>query len=136
MILITGGAFQGKLEAAEQIYKIQNPGKQPVVAEGERAETGELHKADIICHFHLWLKRMLQEGKDPYPMAETLLKGNPDVILVMNQLGCGIVPMDRFDREYRELTGRMGCVLARQAEDVYLVNCGIAKRLKQEPGRS
>ena len=69
-------------------------------------------------------------------MAETLLKGNPDVILVMNQLGCGIVPMDRFDREYRELTGRMGCVLARQAEEVYLVNCGIAKRLKQEPGRS
>lgn len=130
MILITGGAFQGKLEAAEHIYKTQNPEKQPLLAEGEQAEPEELQKADIIHNFHLWLGRLLKEGKDPCSMVEALLEANPDVILVMNQLGCGIVPLEKSDREYRELAGRVGCALARQAEEVYLVNCGIARRLK------
>ena len=130
MVLITGGAFQGKLEIARELYRKQNPGKEPTVLEGELAALGQLQQADIISQFHLWLRALLQEGKDPYSMVEGLLAENPGVLVVMDQLGCGIVPVDAFDREWRETAGRIGCLLAKQADEVYLVNCGIARRLK------
>lgn len=130
MILITGGAFQGKSETAKQLYSERENGKEPLILEGKTAEMELLKTADIILHFHLWIRRLLEEGKDPYAMTEQLLKANPYVIITMNQMGCGIVPMDAFDRKYRETTGRIGCLLAKQAQAAYLVNCGIAKRLK------
>ena len=32
---------------------------------------------------------------------------NPDLVLISNELGYGVVPMDVFDRNYRETTGRV-----------------------------
>ena len=61
---------------------------------------------------------------------EKLCRKNPQVILEITQLGCGVVPMDAFDRNYREQVGRISCKIAESAEAVYMVNCGIAKRLK------
>ncbi len=130
MILITGGAFQGKSETAKQLYSAQENGKEPLILEGKTDEMELLKKADIILHFHLWIRSLLEEGKDPYAMTEQLLKANPRVLITMNQMGCGIVPMGAFDRKYRETVGRIGCLLAKQAQEAYLVNCGIAKRLK------
>ena len=38
--------------------------------------------------------------------------------------------MDAFERAWRERTGRIGCDLAKQAEAVYRVTCGIGTRIK------
>ena len=38
--------------------------------------------------------------------------------------------MDAFERAWRERTGRIGCELAKQAEAVYRVTCGIGTRIK------
>ncbi len=130
MILITGGAFQGKLEAAEELFSEKESGKEPLVLEGTQKELERLQKADIIHDFHLWIRGILEESKDPYEMTEKLLETNPSVIIILNQMGCGIVPIDSFDRKYRETVGRIGCLLAQKAEEVYLLNCGIARRLK------
>ncbi|MCI9173893.1 MAG: adenosylcobinamide kinase [Lachnospiraceae bacterium] len=130
MILITGGAFQGKLEAAEELFSEREDGKEPLVLEGTQKEPEGLQKADIIHDFHLWIRSILEEGKEPYEMTEKLLEANPNVIIILNQMGCGIVPMDPFDRKYRETVGRIGCMLAKRAEEVYLLNCQIARRLK------
>lgn len=149
MILVTGGAYQGKLEFAKSICEKERP----VIAEGEDASLEELAQADIIAHFHLFIKRLMKEEKtgeseneksrrmEACPRAnmqaeniadtvKELIQKNPTVILEITQLGCGVVPMDSFDRLYRETVGRIGCRLAQQAEQVYLVNCGIPKRLK------
>ena len=56
---------------------------------------------------------------------------NPQVVLVVNELGCGVVPMDAFDRKYRERAGRLCCALAREAEEVHRVLCGIGTRIKE-----
>ena len=55
---------------------------------------------------------------------------NPDLILVTNELGYGVVPVDRFDREYREKTGRVCCEIAKQATEVHRVICGIGTVIK------
>lgn len=131
MIVVTGGAYQGKLEFARSICRK----KEPMIAEGETASDKELEQADIVAHFHLYIKRQMEHGckeqeRLEQQVQELLLK-NPNVILEINQLGCGIVPMDALERSYRELTGRISCKLAEQAEEVYLVHCGIARKLKE-----
>lgn len=63
-------------------------------------------------------------------LAETIYNANPDRILVTDEIGYGIVPIDPFEREYREETGRICCLLAEKSEEVWRVCCGIGTRLK------
>lgn len=140
MILITGGAYQGKLEFAKSICKK----KEPMIAEGEKADFEELKLADIIAQFHLYIRRCMEENRTENSNEENnleaeteieeqvkeLLQENPNVILEITQLGCGVVPIDTFDRSYREKVGRISCMLASQAKQVWMVNAGIGIRLK------
>ena len=63
-------------------------------------------------------------------LAETIYNANPDRILVTDEIGYGIVPIDPFEREYREETGRICCLLAEKSEEIWRVCCGIGTRLK------
>lgn len=130
MILITGGAYQGKLKFAESICEK----KEPVIVHGEQAKRAELERADIITDFHLYIRRLMKEETEEKQEVKSAVKElilkNPEVILEIHQLGCGVVPIDSFERSYREQAGRVGCMLAEQAESVYLVHCGIARKLK------
>lgn len=67
------------------------------------------------------------ESMDPLPSLETLLDRE---VVVCREVGCGVVPMDRGDRDWREAVGRLCCALAREAEAVYRLQCGLAMRLK------
>ncbi len=62
--------------------------------------------------------------------AAWLSEKNPDVVIVTNELGYGIVPIDRFDREYRELDGRICTCLAARAQEVVRVVCGMGVVIK------
>lgn len=64
---------------------------------------------------------------DPLPTEEALLGRE---VVICNEVGCGVVPMDREDRRRREEVGMLCCRLAAQAQQVYRVTCGIGMRLK------
>lgn len=137
MKLIIGGVAQGKLEAAKQCVKsangeltIENVSKEVVVVDENYNLIEELYSATIINHFHLIIKRILQENEEPELVIEEIIKKNPDVCIVSTEIGYGIVPMDSFEREYRERTGRICCKIAVKADEVYRVLCGIATRIK------
>ena len=53
-----------------------------------------------------------------------------DVVISSDLIGSGIVPMDAFDRCWREVTGRVLTDIASKADEVYRVTCGIEQRLK------
>lgn len=55
----------------------------------------------------------------------------PDCIVICDELGCGVVPMDPEERAWRERTGRLCCQLAKRAGRVERVFCGIATVLKE-----
>ena len=63
-------------------------------------------------------------------MAEVIYTAGPHRILVTDEIGYGIVPVDPFEREYREETGRICCLLAERSEEVWRVCCGLGTRLK------
>ncbi len=130
MILIIGGAYQGKMAFAEQLLEQQK----------KNGKTGS-----IFPQFHMWVKAHMEldandkinenvnsnekNDKLEKELREKLAQ-EPDTIIVCNELGCGVVPMDAFDRAWRERTGRLTCALAAQAEAVYRVTCGIGTRIK------
>ncbi|MCD7955804.1 MAG: bifunctional adenosylcobinamide kinase/adenosylcobinamide-phosphate guanylyltransferase [Lachnospiraceae bacterium] len=62
--------------------------------------------------------------------ASWLFENNPDIIIVSNELGYGIVPMEKQDRLWRETTGRVCTCLAARANEVVRVVCGIGTWLK------
>ena len=53
-------------------------------------------------------------------------------VLVTNELGCGIVPMEHVSRLYRDLMGKINQAAAAEADEVYLSVCGIATELKHQ----
>lgn len=55
---------------------------------------------------------------------------NPDIIIVSNELGCGVVPMDKKDRLWREAVGRICTCIAAEADEVVRVVCGVGVRIK------
>ena len=104
-VLIVGGASQGKTAFAKSIALEQN----------------------IVDNLHELVRNAMQSGMD-VPKAEAF----EDMTVVCNELGCGIVPMDAFEREWREAVGRLCCDIAKRAERVYRVCCGIPQCIKEE----
>ena len=67
-----------------------------------------------------------------YVSLEELLQKNPEICIVTNELGYGVVPIEPFDREWREKTGRICAELAAKADSGTRVVCGIGILLKGE----
>ena len=131
MILVVGGAYQGKESFARSLC-VETKGMDPGIkaVSGENAEWETLFSEPFIRDFHLFVKRALEEGRDVSQLADEIGRLNPDAVLITNELGCGIVPADPADRIWRETTGRICIRLAEQAQEVWRVVCGIGERLK------
>ena len=54
----------------------------------------------------------------------------PNCVIISDEVGNGIVPIEAFEREYRERTGRILVELAKKAEEVERVICGIGQKIK------
>ena len=53
-------------------------------------------------------------------------------IIIADEIGCGLVPLDASEREKRERAGRLACMLAERADTVIRVVCGCPQILKGE----
>ena len=105
MKLYIGGAYQGQ----EELARRENLG------------------AEIIPDFHLLLNGF--DG-DSRAFAEDFCREHPDAVIIADEIGCGVVPIDRNDRAWREAAGRALCVLAQSSESITRVICGIGVRIK------
>ena len=127
MILITGGAFQGKKAYAKKRFALE---EQDMV-NGADCTEAELLKARAVADFQEYVRRVLKEGGDPSLLAEKLYAENPDILVITNELGSGVIPADPFDRQWREASGRAACDLAKYAAQVHRVVCGIGTVIKE-----
>ncbi len=125
MILIIGGSYQGKTNFAVNSFGLS----ENEVAEGS-APFSSLRSAKCIRHFEDLVASAIEKNKDPLELTERLLNVNPDVIIIMTEIGCGIIPIERAERRYRELVGKTGCLLAGRAERVIRLTCGIPVEIK------
>ena len=77
----------------------------------------------------VWDVQELALGEDLLALAERLAEKD---IVIATELGAGLVPVDRAEREKREAAGRLACLLAERADTVVRVCCGLGQVLKGE----
>ena len=120
MKLYIGGLGHGQALLAEK-----ETGLKPETCTAETA----LQAKAIDC-FEEIIKEIVQKDGDAQEYAKKLLQENPDVVIVSNEIGFGIHPLERLERRWREQTGRALCILAEGADSVTRVCCGIGQKIK------
>ena len=127
MKLVIGGYAQGKLD-----YVLRSdPVEANRIWDGELPEKEESKGgAVVINHLHHWIRARLEQGGCPESEILGFMESCPDCVLICDEIGNGIIPVEAFEREYRERTGRILVRLAGQAEEVERVICGIGQRIK------
>lgn len=132
MKLIIGGYSQGKLDYVLN----ENTFVDFCIIDGELPNAEQLQEAIykgktvIMNHFHKWMRTSILQGKKPEQEILEFIKIVPNSIVISDEIGNGIVPIESFEREYRERTGRMLVKLAEQADEVVRVICGIGQKIK------
>lgn len=108
---------------------------------------GHLASAILIDCLTLWVSNLLLEETLPFTgctpaekesyileQARNLAKVAADlpvkVIAVANEVGMGLVPAYPLGRSFRDVAGQVNQILARFAEQVYLVVAGLAVEMK------
>lgn len=127
MKLVIGGYAQGKLSYVLEKYGLS----EDAVWNGilpDHTVSGQ--KSVVVNHLHAWVKDRILHGGDPEKEMETFLNEFEDCILISDEIGNGIVPLDAFEREYRERMGRILILLGKRAEEVVRVICGIGQKIK------
>ena len=129
MKMIIGGAFQGKQAYAKQRY----PDRMWI--DGTTCRMEELYVCGGIVHFERYLRRWMeaeeqQENPDSQNFVEKLIQKNPELLIVTDEIGYGLVPTDAFERKYREMVGRICTGLASYSTRVDRVMCGIGTCIK------
>ena len=128
MQLILGGANQGKLE-----WVLHHSGyTAEQVADGETIPLDTLPDKPVLDHLHRWIFRLMQAEADPAAALEAYLERMPDAVRVCDEIGSGVVPIQPQERQRREQTGRLCCLLAKRAERVVRIFCGLPMVLKEE----
>lgn len=131
MILVIGGCFQGKTAYAREYFSQKGFSiEEKDIADGRSCAPEAIYEKPMVTHFHEYIRRHMEDDSTAEEFAERLFTENPDVLVVSNELGYGVVPVDKFDRAYRERTGRILCALAKRAREVHRVVCGIGTVIK------
>lgn len=124
MIFIMGGRFQGKLQFAKEKYREQH-----TICDLQLCSMQEALKADILTNFEAGIKQLLNENVKPGDFFTEYWPVLENKIIIGNEIGCGIVPVDASDRLWRDETGWAYQYLARKASAVYRVWAGIGIKL-------
>ena len=124
MRMIIGGAFQGKMEYAQKEY----PGIRWV--DGAACSEEELLQCEGVYHFHLYIRKSMEKYEEMRLFADRIIRENPQIVIITDEIGYGLVPIYAFERIYREETGRICTRLAAFSERVDRVVCGIGLPIK------
>lgn len=96
----------------------------------------------VVDCLTLWLSNvLLSPGHDEEDEIKRLLDrleswAGPPVILVTNEVGCGIVPENALARRYRDLVGGVNQQIAALADEAYSMAFGLPIDLKKQGHRS
>lgn len=110
--MIVGGAHGGKRD-----YTVAQLGY-------DKSQMSEmLDQAPVLYN----LQALLRDRGDEQALLAALYQKE---VVICDEVGCGIVPVDAGERAWRERVGRLCCALARKADKVVRVQCGIGVVIK------
>lgn len=125
MVLIFGGAYQGKLDFAMKKFNI----KDTDIFTCTEDSFPDFSKK-IIDRAELFFLKCVKDGIEPRDILCENINMLQDKIVIARDISQGIVPIDSVQRAWREASGRTMMYLAGEAEEVYRVFCGLSEKLK------
>ena len=120
MILIIGGAYQGKLDFAKDTFGITDADVHICDAREIDFSKRCIYKIEEFTYGH----------PDPIGYFKDHREQWQDSILILQDIFCGVVPMDAENRAWRQKTGRLAQYLSKEAAQVSRIFCGLEQRLK------
>ncbi len=125
-VMITGGAYQGKASYAKENYKdsilfggefvkLIKGETEKAAASAESEKQGELYKNGVLA------EKVLDSIE---------LKLSEYNVVIVPEVGCGLVPLDFDERQFLEVYGRVTEKLGRATKTVIRVVCGCPVKIK------
>lgn len=108
MIFVTGPMFSGKREYIKSALNLSDE---------EFAERAVWNVEELVSEKAVTLEALADELASKE-------------IVIADEIGCGLVPLDASEREKRERAGRLACMLAERADTVIRVVCGCPQILR------
>ena len=136
MILITGGKYQGKLRRALEIGRY---------SEDDYFDFGKINSTEYVnsginyANKKIWyniqeyIRVLAYQGTEPSQienMIKKIVEKHAPEILIISEVGSGVIPLSKEDNDFRDATGRLSCYFADNADEVYRVLCGMKIQLK------
>ncbi|MCR4817448.1 MAG: bifunctional adenosylcobinamide kinase/adenosylcobinamide-phosphate guanylyltransferase [Fretibacterium sp.] len=125
MHLILGGRYMGKLAWAESLY-----GPFRTICDLACEAPEGIEGAMAVLNLQAGVRTLLSRDEDVQKFFDTRLSSLRDSVLIGDEVGEGIVPLDTFERRWRDEVGLLYQMLAREADMVDRVWAGLAIRLK------
>jgi len=102
------------------------------------ADAGTSERALLVDCLTLWLNNLLASERDVATAVDeleaALAARRGPVVLVSNEVGAGVIPMNALARRFVDEAGRLHQRLAAGATEVVLVTAGLVQTLKACPG--
>ena len=84
----------------------------------------------LVSNWVLSNRKTARIYKDIKGLSVAARKTGEYTIIVTNEVGMGIVPENDLARKFRDIAGRANQIVAKEADEVYLVTCGMPLKIK------
>jgi adenosylcobinamide kinase/adenosylcobinamide-phosphate guanylyltransferase len=141
----TAQAFDAEMKARIEAHRRTRPAawtllEEPVRVPESVADALATTRTVLLDCVTLWMSNLLladetfDEGRAEASAEELVAAARAvpgaTVIIVTNEVGSGVVPETPLGRKFRDCAGRANEVIARGADEVYLLVSGIPVRIK------
>ena len=91
----------------------------------------ELNNTYLVDCVSMWLLNNLLKSEDELKQQlRTICKIDANIIFILNDVSCGVIPLDSESRKFVDFSGLLGQELSSLCDEVYEVKYGIERRLK------
>ena len=125
MVLIFGGAYQGKSDFALRTFGLEEKDLFFCTVDNT-PDWG----AKALCNAEQLFLQLTKNNVDVVRFLSDNIDKLEDKIITVNDVSQGVVPIDSTLRAWRVATGRAMLFLASNSCQVYRVFCGIEERIK------
>ncbi len=141
--IATATALDGEMQKKIDLHQEERGARWQTIEE-PRDLPGQLVAADreydvvLVDCLTLWVSNLLtlyELSEDAVSEAfgdltSVLAECRSTIIFVTNEVGMGIMPMERISRRYQNMLGRLNKEIAALADSVYFMVSGIATKIK------
>jgi len=129
LILIFGGAYQGKLRYALERFSLGDSDVYTCDCDSTQTPSGK----KIVYEIDKWILALIKNGTDPEESVRGFIADNEGAVVICNDISCGIVPAEPELRKWREAVGRALAEIARKSDEIVRLFCGIPERHFKKP---